>query len=138
MRTPDVETIAVGVDSSEASLRAFEWALEEAKRSNRRLDIIHVWHAGDHGAPRAIMPLAPQWFRDAGFAMLRRFVQKALHEGVRATFHLIEGELPADLLRGCRGCRVAGGWYARPILSSLFDSHSSRTVCTVTVRVPIG
>ena len=144
MQTPDVETIAVGVDGSEASLRAFEWALEEAKRTNRSLDIIHVWHADDRGTPRAFLPPAASESRDVGFVMLRRFVRKARYYGVSATFHLIEGELPADLLEAAvgAGLLVVGSHGRSPLAADLLGSVSAACVreapCAVVVVPAAG
>lgn len=44
MTKVDRDTIVVGVDSSTCSDRAVDWAVEEAKRSGRRLLLVHVWH----------------------------------------------------------------------------------------------
>ena len=40
----DEDTIVVGIDGSEASNRALNWALAEAERSKRSLLLVHVWH----------------------------------------------------------------------------------------------
>ena len=38
------ERIVVGVDGSEGSARALDWALDEAARRHARLDVVHVWN----------------------------------------------------------------------------------------------
>ena len=39
-----MERIVVGVDGSEASHRALEWAVDEARRRNATVEAIHAWH----------------------------------------------------------------------------------------------
>jgi nucleotide-binding universal stress UspA family protein len=36
--------IVVGVDASEGSRRALEWAVEEARLRHAQLEVVHVWH----------------------------------------------------------------------------------------------
>lgn len=38
-----METIVVGVDGSEGSQRALEWAASEARLRNARLRVVHAW-----------------------------------------------------------------------------------------------
>ena len=38
-----VARIVVGVDGSPGSLAALEWAVDEARRRQARLDVVHVW-----------------------------------------------------------------------------------------------
>lgn len=126
MKAPGVDVIAVGVDGSEPSLRAFEWALEEAKRSVRALDIVHVWHTGDRGACGLLNAPAPLGPRDAGFNMLRRMVNKAHYYGVQATFHLIEGEVPGKLVEAADNAvlLVVGTHDRTPLAAEMLGSVS--------------
>jgi nucleotide-binding universal stress UspA family protein len=39
-----VETIVVGVDGSEGSVRALRWAVEEARLRDAQLRVIHAWY----------------------------------------------------------------------------------------------
>ena len=39
-----MERIVVGVDGSEASRQALEWAVDEARRRNAIVEAIHAWH----------------------------------------------------------------------------------------------
>jgi nucleotide-binding universal stress UspA family protein len=39
-----MERIVVGVDGSDASLRALQWALDEARRRQAAVEIVHAWH----------------------------------------------------------------------------------------------
>ena len=36
--------IVVGVDGSEASVRALQWAMKEARLRGATLDVVHAWH----------------------------------------------------------------------------------------------
>jgi nucleotide-binding universal stress UspA family protein len=44
--------IVVGVDGSEGSACALQWALDEAARRHARLDVVHVWNYPWVVAPR--------------------------------------------------------------------------------------
>ena len=137
MQAPDVDTITVGVDGSEPSLRAFEWALEEAKRSGRALDIVHVWHSGDREDRRATKPPAGLGPRDAGFNMLRRMVNKAHYYGVQATFHLVEGEVPLALIEAADNAAllVVGTHDRTPLAAEMLGSVSQ--TCIQEARCPV-
>jgi nucleotide-binding universal stress UspA family protein len=39
-----MERIVVGVDGSEAGRDALQWAVDEARRRNATLEVVHAWH----------------------------------------------------------------------------------------------
>ena len=41
--------IVVGVDGSGCSLRALQWAVDEARRRDATLDVVHAWHLPNAG-----------------------------------------------------------------------------------------
>ena len=137
MKTPGVDTIAVGVDGSEPSLRAFEWALKEAKRSGRVLDIVHIWHTDDRGACGVLMPPAASGLRDAGITVLRRMVNEAKYFGVEATFHLVEGEVPGALIKAAdKAALLVVGTHGRsPLAAEMLGSVSQ--MCLRESRCPV-
>jgi nucleotide-binding universal stress UspA family protein len=45
-----MQRIVVGVDGSQASLRALRWALDEARRRGATLEVVHAWHVPNAGA----------------------------------------------------------------------------------------
>jgi nucleotide-binding universal stress UspA family protein len=59
--------IVVGVDGSEASVRALRWALEEARARHATLDVVHAWH----------LPPAGGYPYLAGYANLKVFEEDA-------------------------------------------------------------
>ena len=44
-----MERIVVGVDGSECSARALRWAIDEARRRDATLDVVHAWHLPNTG-----------------------------------------------------------------------------------------
>ena len=44
-----MERIVVGVDGSEASRRALEWAAVDARRRGAALEVVHAWHLPNAG-----------------------------------------------------------------------------------------
>ncbi len=39
-----MERIVVGVDGSSGAQQALEWAVEEARRRNAVVEVVHAWH----------------------------------------------------------------------------------------------
>ena len=69
----NVSRIVVGVDGSEASQRALEWALEEGRHRGSTVEILHAWTT-PYVDPYAIVALDPDLFRDAAELALKRIV----------------------------------------------------------------
>jgi nucleotide-binding universal stress UspA family protein len=64
-----VTRIVVGVDGSEESRKALAWAVEEARRWNAPLRVVHAWRpprASVFDAPAAVRPELEQALRDVG------------------------------------------------------------------------
>ena len=97
MARVDSETIVVGVDASECSGRALEWAIGEARRSGRWLLLVNVWHwsNGALGSPMSL--LGHEDVYSASRHILEQGARQARHEGVRVSTRLVEG-MPANAL----------------------------------------
>jgi nucleotide-binding universal stress UspA family protein len=93
----DESTIVVGIDGSECSHHALTWALAEAKRSDRWLLLVHVWHwALDAiGSPMSLVG-APD-SRKAGHRLLHAASARAKTHGVNAVTRLAEGSRASAL-----------------------------------------
>jgi len=74
-----MEAIVVGIDESERSLVALDWAAAEAASRGARLVVVHAWHvpasaygiAGAYGAIPALYPAGEIYERSARDAMRR-------------------------------------------------------------------
>jgi nucleotide-binding universal stress UspA family protein len=51
--------IVVGVDGSDTSQRALDWALEEARVLDACIDVVHAWHLPAHAVPTVANAYAP-------------------------------------------------------------------------------
>jgi len=54
-----IRRIVVGVDGSEPSIRALQWAARQAEWSGATLEVLTVWTFPEHTAPLGIVPHVP-------------------------------------------------------------------------------
>lgn len=97
MAKVDGDTIVVGVDASSCSDKALDWAIDEAKRSGRRLLLVNVWHwtSGVVGSPMSLVGHEDP--HTAGRHTLDRAARHAQAEGAPVTTFLAEGAASAAL-----------------------------------------
>ena len=142
MTRVDRDTIVVGVDASECSDAAVDWAAGEAKRSNRRLLLVSAWHW------TSSMVRSPMSFTGqddpytAGRHILEQAARRARAEGVPVLTWLLEGspasalaEISADaamLVMGSHGHGVR-----RSLLGSVSKGSLSQARCPVVI-IPTG
>ncbi len=137
-----MERIVVGIDGSENSRRALDWALDEARRRQAELDVVHVWFRYP-----PTMPYVPpsvddsQTLEAAAVALLDRVVDEAdqhdlptpivpiLVDG-SAAHMLVETAKGADLL--VVGSRGRGG-FAGLLLGSVSQQVVQHAPCPVVV-----
>ena len=80
-----MERIVVGVDGSEASRRALNWALDEARRRRCLVDAVHAWEAPYLvGYPYAGSQPGPVTYEQAAKERLDRVVDGADASGLAA------------------------------------------------------
>ena len=80
-----MERIVVGIDGSEASRRALNWALDEARRRHCTVDAVHAWHAPYMvGYPYAGSLDGPVTYEQAATETLDRVVDGADTSGLPA------------------------------------------------------
>jgi nucleotide-binding universal stress UspA family protein len=61
----EVQRIVVGVDGSETSHRALQWAVEEARVRHAGLEVVHSWNAYyGGGAPYGLAVVTPEVFEE--------------------------------------------------------------------------
>lgn len=136
-----METIVVGVDGSEASVRALRWAVEEARLRNARVRAVHAWsypHVSTyHQAVRALSaPLAEE-----AEATLDRAVREgaAGAAGVEIEQVVVEGPAAAALVDASSdasllvvGSRGLGG-FSGLLLGSVSHQAASHASCAVVI-----
>ena len=134
-------TILVGVDGSEGSKTALAWALDEARRLDAELRVVHAWHYPPmyHGAPLAAVADA---FAEEGELMLERMMKEVtggVDVGVpvetevrreRAAWLLMQLGRHAELL--VLGSRGRGGFSAL-LLGSVSHQCAAHAPCPVVI-----
>ncbi len=101
-----MERIVVGVDSSEAAHRALDWALDEARRRQAVVEVVHAWHPSYVGAsPWAGVPIDPDMFESAAREVLDRIIEAADTEGLAAPAEpvLVWGSAAKAILEAAKG-----------------------------------
>jgi len=142
----DIKLIVVGVDGSDSSRSALQWAYDEAAHHGATLTVVMTWH------PPAI-PMSPPYGavppedyesqpRREALALLERFtaelvpqspavdVRTSIEEGKNPAKALIERSKEADLL--VVGSRGHGG-FAGMLLGSVSQHVVSHAACPVVV-----
>ncbi|MGP4100197.1 universal stress protein [Nonomuraea sp. KM90] len=118
-----MSSVVVGVDDSEASLRAVEWAAAEAERRGRPLEIVHAFIWPLLKAPLGPAPGAPPegGLRHAAERVVATALDRAraVAPGIEVTTDMPEGDPLSALLRrshqagllvvGSRGLGEVGG-----------------------------
>jgi nucleotide-binding universal stress UspA family protein len=102
----DENTIVVGVDGSECSHHALTWALAEAKRSNRWLLLINVWHWTSDVISSPMSLVGAPDSRKAGHRLLRAASARAKTHGVTAVTRLVEGPRASALAEVADGAAM--------------------------------
>ena len=136
-----MQRIVVGVDGSEGSQRALRWAIDEARRRDASLEIVHAWHV-PYGASTAylgVAPFDPQPMEDAEQRLLDEVVDREDTRGLDVTRLLVcEGAARAlvDAAKGADllvvGSRGRGG-FAGLLLGSVSQTVTHHAPCPVVV-----
>jgi nucleotide-binding universal stress UspA family protein len=133
----DESTIVVGVDGSKCSHEALTWALAEAKRSDRWLLLVHVWHwtSDAIGSPMSFVGTPDS--RKAGHRLLQAASARAKTHGVTAVTRLEEGPRASALAEVAEGAAmlVVGAHGHRGVSRALVGSVSQG--CLRHARCPV-
>ncbi|MBN0043828.1 universal stress protein [Streptomyces actuosus] len=82
--------ITAGVDGTDESLAALDWAGREAVRRGRALRVVHAWEFQPNAAPDvAGREAQEQWVRDSVEAAVRRVADR--HPGLEVSTEVVEG-----------------------------------------------
>ena len=96
--------IVVGVDGSETAQQALDWALEEGRRRESVVEVVHSWTT-PHVDPYSMVSLDPDIFRDAAELTLKRIVAAIAvdPQGPEVVSKLVHGAAAAALLDASKG-----------------------------------
>jgi nucleotide-binding universal stress UspA family protein len=132
------ERIVVGVDGSESAQRALRWAINEARRREAALEVVHAWRripisdyivnepepGGSARFARAVLDQAVDAEDTTGIAVERKLVPGA---GASALIHEAKGA--ALLVVGSRGRGGFGGL----LLGSVSQQAAHHAPCPVVI-----
>jgi nucleotide-binding universal stress UspA family protein len=125
--------IVVGVDGSEPSIRALQWALREAALRGAVIDVVTAWTFPDRPAPLDIVidvPFQEELLVKAR-AKLNEIVDEVVPASDRARVHtdVIRGGAVTVLLEAARGADLlVVGHHGRGAIAELLGSVSERCV----------
>jgi nucleotide-binding universal stress UspA family protein len=136
--------IVVGVDGSTGSHRALDWALDEARRREARVVVVHCWTLPMSGGVYGIMPMVNVVaMEDAAHALAQNAVDAAETSGLppveytivagRASEVLVAEAIDADLV--VVGSRGVGGFHGL-LLGSTSHDVIHHAPCPVVVIPP--
>ncbi len=138
MTRVDRDTIVVGVDASEGSDAALDWAAAEAKRSGRRLLVVTVWHWSSSvmGSPMSLFGHSDPY--TAGRHILEQSARRARGAGATVLTWLVEGAPAATLaeISDDAGMLVVGS-HGHGLVRSLLGSVSRACLAQATCPVVI-
>lgn len=131
----------VGVDGSRSSVRALQWAVDQAERDGATVEAIHAWHIPYVANSMGGMPFDVQMLADGARATLEEVISRVdagrLPEPVVATLRegapapaLVEASRDADLV--VVGSRGHGGFVGL-LLGSVSQQVASHSHCPVVI-----
>ena len=133
--------VVVGVNGSDHSVRALQWAAEFAAEAGRRLVVVWAWQVAIVGGP--FYPVAVDFEGAANEAVdaLHRAVESAHLVGVEVEERAIEGQPAAQLLAVADDARaslvVVGARGATGITGALLGSVSDQVVHHANIPVVV-
>jgi nucleotide-binding universal stress UspA family protein len=148
-KTEHAPRIVVGVDGSESSKRALEWALDEAKLRGASLHLVHAWSAGEEDPPGSVpirhrVRVSTGELQAAAEAIVEEAARHVRAEAPeRAVFcHVVCGALGPALLEACADAEllVLGTRGHEPVTELYLHSVSQNLIvhapCPVVVVNP--
>ena len=138
--------IVVGIDGSESSARALDWAIEEAVTRGQPLTVVYAWHINEWAATQTTLSHLPdlraellEATRTAADEMLRKALVRVERHcdttietpEAPAAKALLEASAGADLL--VVGRRGAGALHHVLTLGSVSSKCVHHAMCPVTV-----
>lgn len=136
-----MKRFVVGIDGSDSSVRALQWAVEQARSDGAVVEAVHSWHVPYAASGMAGMPFDVQMFADGARATLDETIARVdasgLSEPIVASLEagpaapaLIEKSRDADLV--VVGSRGHGGFVGL-LLGSVSQQVASHAHCPVVI-----
>ena len=135
-----MQKIVVGVDGSEGSQRALQWAIEEAGRRDATVEALHAWEPGLTAGLYSGAVFTEESVQEAGEKVLDDTIAAADPAGstkverrcvtAQPAAALIEAGKDADLL--VVGSRGIGGFY-RLLIGSVSSQVAHHAPCPIVV-----
>ena len=135
--------IVVGVDGSESSRQALQWAVDEGRQRGSWVEAVHAWQSAyvSGGTMYSVETIGPQIYRDAADAVISETVEAVNAAGLAGPIRksvphdtpahaLIEAAKGADLI--VVGSRGRGG-FAGLLLGSVSQQVVHHAPCPVVV-----
>jgi nucleotide-binding universal stress UspA family protein len=131
--------IVVGIDGSDGSVGALQWAVDHAARTGAPVVAVHAWEF-PYASDVSGMTTMPDWayMADGARATVDRVVEKVtLPEGVHVEVEVVEGSGAGALIERAEGAAllVVGARGRGGFLSLLLGSVA--TQCVNHARVPV-
>jgi nucleotide-binding universal stress UspA family protein len=136
-----METIVVGVDGSDASIRALRWALREARLRGARVRVVHAWSYPQVSTYHEAAHVSSVPFAEEAAALLDQVVEQAESdaEGVQVEKKVVEGEAAPALVEAARdasmlvvGSRGLGG-FSGLLLGSVSQQCAHHATCNLVI-----
>jgi nucleotide-binding universal stress UspA family protein len=136
--------IVVGVDGSEHSDRALEWAIQEAKLRDARVHVVSVWHVpalvyGGPGFTPQIETSIDETFKEVANEAVESAAEKAREAGVDVDIEVEHGQTVDRLLEAAEdadmlvvGSRGHGG-FAGLMLGSVSAQCAHHAPCPLVI-----
>ena len=142
----DGHRIVVGIDGSESSRQALQWAIDEGRGHRSYVEAVHAWHDeyDEYGTPSDGDVLARQMYSDAADALVNDAVDAVDGTGLAAPIGrtvvqdtpahgLLEAANDADLV--VVGSRGRGG-FSGLLVGSVSQQVLHHALCPVVVVPP--
>jgi nucleotide-binding universal stress UspA family protein len=134
-----MERIVVAIDGSEAARQALRWAVDEGRRRQATVDVVHVWHFPTVNPAPNLGDYQPAAFEKAAEELIAAELGAMDTEGVSVETHLLSAPAVSSILEAAKGAdllvvgsRGRGGFMGL-LLGSVSNQIVHHATCPVVV-----